>query len=397
MRIATISMVAACSGVSIAGVDAQTTRYVLDEVTPPDSHGIVVRDINDAGIMVGSAPGAAQLGGAAAWLDGPANPPVNLDPDVEQSAAVALNEQGAVAGSLHEAVAALFLITPGGPVSMKLPTLGGCCGGANDINEDGVLVGSGFTSDGTTPIHAAKWVDGVITDLGVLADGGTSEAHGINDLGAIVGEGSDATGRSRVLIFDDAGITILPDLGGQINMALAVNNDMTIVGRVGKASSFDPVPALWIDQQLTVLPLPDGATGEAFDINEAGAIVGRIGTTVRGGLGSRATLWRNGQRHDLNELVVNMPADWVLRRAAAINNNGQIVGSALNESTFQQPDYVLTPWTIGDLDFNHRVDVFDLLALLNAWGTCADQCIEDFNDDGAVNVFDLLMLLENWR
>ncbi|TVQ56813.1 MAG: hypothetical protein EA377_01740 [Phycisphaerales bacterium] len=53
------------------------------------------------------------------------------------------------------------------------------------------------------------------------------------------------------------------------------------------------------------------------------------------------------------------------------------------------------PCCKGDLTLNMQVNVFDLLALLEDWGTCPG-CISDLTGDGQVNVFDLLELLENW-
>ncbi len=50
---------------------------------------------------------------------------------------------------------------------------------------------------------------------------------------------------------------------------------------------------------------------------------------------------------------------------------------------------------LGDLDGDGVVNVFDLLALLENWGSCPG-CPADLNEDGVVNVFDLLILLENW-
>ena len=56
------------------------------------------------------------------------------------------------------------------------------------------------------------------------------------------------------------------------------------------------------------------------------------------------------------------------------------------------------PCASGDLNCDGVVNVFDLLALLENWGTCADTnaCPADLDGDGVVNVFDLLLLLENW-
>jgi hypothetical protein len=49
----------------------------------------------------------------------------------------------------------------------------------------------------------------------------------------------------------------------------------------------------------------------------------------------------------------------------------------------------------ADINDDGLVNVDDLFALLNAWGSC-DGCPEDINDDGFVNVDDLFELLNNW-
>ncbi len=51
---------------------------------------------------------------------------------------------------------------------------------------------------------------------------------------------------------------------------------------------------------------------------------------------------------------------------------------------------------LADLTGSGDVNVFDLLILLNQWGSCAPFCQADLNNDGEVNVFDLLMLLSDW-
>ncbi len=51
---------------------------------------------------------------------------------------------------------------------------------------------------------------------------------------------------------------------------------------------------------------------------------------------------------------------------------------------------------VGDINNSGSVDVFDLLLLLEGWGSCPAPCLPDLNNSGAVDVFDLLLLLENW-
>ncbi len=49
---------------------------------------------------------------------------------------------------------------------------------------------------------------------------------------------------------------------------------------------------------------------------------------------------------------------------------------------------------LGDLDADGVVGIFDLLALLAAWGQ--SNVAADLDMDGTVGIFDLLTLLANW-
>ena len=54
---------------------------------------------------------------------------------------------------------------------------------------------------------------------------------------------------------------------------------------------------------------------------------------------------------------------------------------------------------LSDLDESGQVEVRDLLAILEAWGECADlpsTCHADLTGDGQVGIDDLLQLLEDW-
>ena len=58
---------------------------------------------------------------------------------------------------------------------------------------------------------------------------------------------------------------------------------------------------------------------------------------------------------------------------------------------------VYPPHRLGDADGNGVINIFDLLALVNAWGPITPGAeIMDLNGDGVVNIFDLLLLLDQW-
>jgi probable HAF family extracellular repeat protein len=114
--------------------------------------------------------------------------------DVPSSEGVAINEAGQVAGNSAPAPAAFnhaFLWSRGRRID--LGTLGGDFSSAAGINDHGAVVGQATTDAGRG--RAFVWRHGVMTDLGVLADGGEngSRASDINNHGWIVG-GSDTAG-----------------------------------------------------------------------------------------------------------------------------------------------------------------------------------------------------------
>lgn len=65
-------------------------------------------------------------------------------------------------------------------------------------------------------------------------------------------------------------------------------------------------------------------SSEARGINNHGQVVGQSYTS--GQLGGLAFIYADGMLTDLNQLVDGSGAEWILERANAINDLGQIVG-----------------------------------------------------------------------
>ena len=86
-----------------------------------------------------------------------------------------------------------------------------------------------------------------------------------------------------------------------------------------------------------------------------------------------------------------------------IDSNDNIVGLSEGSGVpgdFEQSDLVAAddcedPAIPGDVNGDGMVNVTDLLAIMDAWGSC-DGCPADLNDDGLVNVTDLLIVIGNW-
>ena len=232
---------------------------------------------------------------------------------------------------------------------IDLGTLGGTFSDALGINDKGWVDGFAAFADGT--FHAFLWREGVKTDLGTL--GGPNSTPNIfmvnssvNQKGEIVGAAATSTvdplGEDFCIFGDgltclpflwqDGGMTPLSTLGGNNGAAFQINNRSQAVGEAENAVH-DPTcvtpqvlqfkPVLWENGEIRELPTVSGdPDGAAFAINDRGQAVGVSSDCTLSA--SHAVLWQEGTATDLGTL-----GDLALA-PGAINNKGQVVGSAFN-------------------------------------------------------------------
>jgi probable HAF family extracellular repeat protein len=129
--------------------------------------------------------------------------------------------------------------------------------------------------------------------------------------------------------------------------AADINNSNMIVGTTGSNSSTgDYSFAFLYDydgktlQNLGTLPVNGpgseaGLTSSAYDINDLNQVVGTswlvtANTSLSDPEKYHAFLWESGQMSDLNDLV-QLPSGWILTRATAINEYGDIAGIGLKD------------------------------------------------------------------
>jgi probable HAF family extracellular repeat protein len=232
-------------------------------------------------------------------------------------------------------------------------------GTAAGVTRDGRVVG--FSASNTQ--HAVIWnTNGSSRDLGTLPGGFWSEATAANDRGQVVGYaqstathafiwdadhgirdlGAQSTGASFAYDINDAGqvigsannTAVMWDQSGKKHtlgagsgsIAYAINRSGLVVGDAnGHAFSWSSSAG------FKKLPVSTGVgTSSAAAVNNAGEIVGSAQVTRGSALPVfHASLWQNGAMQDLNDLL---PASsgWELVSASAINDRGQIAGNGVH-------------------------------------------------------------------
>jgi probable HAF family extracellular repeat protein len=213
----------------------------------------------------------------------------------------------------------------------------------NAINERGQVAGYSTILAGGTP-HAVRWDGTTATDLGTLG-GAFSYAFGINESGAIVGGSrpyANACCDDHATLWNPDGTMVdlgLLLVGSGDSVARGINDNSDAVGyaRYG-LSNYQAV--LWHQGTATALgTLAGEILSAAYDINNSGLIVGVSNV----GGSSRATLWQNGLAFDLNEFLPPdlLAAGWELNSALSINDDGSIVGNAVNYGLHRESAFLL--------------------------------------------------------
>ena len=219
---------------------------------------------------------------------------------------------------------------------LDLGTLGGNESYANFINERGQITGAAlnaipdaFTTAlfiGATQVHAFLWEHGSMQDLGTLG-GPDSFGYYINDRGEITGQSftndvpNDTTGIPTLnpFLWRHGTMLDLGTLGGTLGNPEALNNRGQVVGESNLAGDETFHPFLWDGRTMRDLGTLGGTFGKAFSINDAGAVVGFA--TLPGDERFDAFLWAHGKITDLGNLGCGS-------QAYSINSTGQVVGTS---------------------------------------------------------------------
>lgn len=238
------------------------------------------------------------------------------------------------------------------------------------LNNRGVVIGGADTGlpDPYAPncfspncyiLHAFKWKDGVLSDLGTLPGGYSSTAYWVNERGLIMGESENGsidpiTGLPEQVAVrweKDGEIVDLGTLGGSFSFANAMNSRGEVTG-IGLNTVPDPYSFLpfgtethgfiWRNGYMEDLGTLGGPDSWGSDVNEAGQVVGwsYINSTPNPNNGDLCPsnvptqdpfLWKDGRMIDLGTFggtcgFVGSAVDG--GSGGAINRKGEIVGTS---------------------------------------------------------------------
>ncbi|MFL6499993.1 MAG: DUF3466 family protein [Candidatus Udaeobacter sp.] len=359
---------------------AQTSYKVTDLGVLPKKEESVPAAINGQGLVAGTS--IAKASGEAAFRYNP-NSPAPME-DIGQSSrgvlsrGFGINNTGMAVGD----AAFIDASTADSPIrhaalfnNGSLIDLGTLTkqtySRANGINGFNQVVGFSGPALDTPKSRAFFWSKSTgMIDLGTLG-GAYAQAFAINDSGFITGNSQlRATDSQAIHAFlspspvgaGAMGMRDLGTLGGPFSYGMAINAKNHVVGYSAINKVDSRVHAFWFDgtgmKDLGSLAPNSGKLEDqsvALGVNSSDRVVGytylpavnpTIDPAVQPGTSSVrqvAFVWSEGTMTDLNKLIGTAAETYHLNSAVAINDNGQIVATALSTATGTRRAVLLTP------------------------------------------------------
>lgn len=278
----------------------------------------IARDINNAGVIVGSSIDAEGVNHPVRWVKVGNNWQISILGTLGGDAgeAIAINAAGTVVGVARNEQGHDRAFVWNSKAGMsELVTLGGPNARATGINSAGVIVGSSQNVSGH--LRPCRWINGVPADLGTFG-GTTGDASSIDDEGVIVGSARAANNFTYAAIWTNGQIESIDSFTDAGSVAVDLIDRNTIIG--GKAGSGSG-SVIWTftgaAYEIVDLGTLGGSTSNAFAVNDLGEVAG---VSDIPGQQSRGFFWRDGTMTTINTLGGTASA------GLGMNNLSQVVG-----------------------------------------------------------------------
>jgi probable HAF family extracellular repeat protein len=334
LRLALLGSLLSCSLLIPAVGAAPVYEFTNLGAYLPSTAGSVAQAINNQGQIVINSADAA---GPSAYL-WQLETVTKIGSQGSTFNAMDLNELGQVVGTggfagvgtfayIWDQTSGITLLDPLGKYA------GSAYSVAMGVNNLGQVAGR--TTGVYEPYGAAWWdVDRSIHALDRW--GSLSQAYDINDNGTVVGWRETGNVRRGFVWNETTGFIEIGTFGGSGSSAVGINEDGLVYGD-GESIDGASGPFIWTQTGgLVQLLTPDNSSGHARGANNNSQVVG--GVSFEGE--THAALWDGDDFFDLKDLVSLEPG-WTLTEANDINDNGQIVGRAINGTSSYA--FLLTP------------------------------------------------------
>lgn len=281
--------------------------------------------ISNSGQVVGWSSTLGDADRQATLWDG--NSVIALGAPGTPSDARGINDFGRIVGNTSAGLTWWDAASPSSAVTVS----SGCRAGA--INNLGQIAAS-CVVPGEIPKIVVRWDRNSATSLG--SPGINVSVSAMNDTGKIVV--TTSIGASAAGYWDGTKWATLLNLPGQgPPNAQGINDAGQVVGS-SYVDGLHPHATLWNGSTPTDLGGVPGYTSSwAADINNLGQVVGSSKGV--------ATLWNGMVAFDLNTFLdaATRDAGWMLTYATGINEQGWIIGNAINVVTNASSAFLLTP------------------------------------------------------
>jgi probable HAF family extracellular repeat protein len=306
------------SGRKGIGIELFTVTYDIIDLGAGD--GSSATAVNDNNQIVG---GGGTGVGAFLWENGVLRQ-LGTPPGITGFRAQDINNNGVVVGYGMNAqgTSQAIIWTAAGGAQVLAGSLGGTHTLASRINDQGLIVGEA-SIPGDAATHTVVWENGVMRDVQAFTSGSTFP-WGLSNTGIVVGQWNP--GGVSYSWTASGGMSVLAGLEGPNDIPIGVNDAGQVVGWYQKTTGPVNTAFLWDNGVITDLGTFGGASSVAFAINNSGQIVGRaeLPTKRQTVPTYHAFLWSLGEMKDLGTF-----SDRPWAQANDINDVGTVVGETI--------------------------------------------------------------------